>query len=208
MKKFSLIYADPPWSWEAYSEKGEDRSAKNHYPTQGIEWIKALDVPSIAEDRSVLCMWVIDPMLPQALEVMDAWGFEYKTVAFYWIKENRKSPGFFMGNGYYTRANPEQCWLGTMKKGPGIRGGGIPRVDKGVRRVVEAPDLTEYDKQIVSKIGAHSAKPEEASTRLERLFGDVSRVELFARRSRPGWDTWGNEVEKTIELIDPRSKDG
>jgi N6-adenosine-specific RNA methylase IME4 len=188
--KYSLIYADPPWKWLARSPKGEGRSASRHYQTMSLDDIKKLPIGSISESRSVLCMWAIDTMIPEALELMDAWGFQYKTVVFYWIKENKKSPGFFMGNGYYTRANPETCLLGTRKKNRdlGIRGGGIPRVDKGVRRL------------IVSKIGRHSEKPEEAALRLERLFGDVSRVELFARRRRPGWDVFGNQVEGSIQI--------
>lgn len=196
MNKFQLIYADPPWNWKARSEKGEGRSAKNHYPTQDLKWIKDLPVSSLAEDRSVLCMWVIDTMLREAFEAFDAWGFTQKTTIFYWVKENKISPGFFMGNGYYTRANPEQCWIGTRtrNKEAGIRGGGISRVDKGVRRL------------IVSKIGDHSAKPEEARERLERLFGEVSRIELFARRPRAGWDTWGNEIPNTIELLEEEKR--
>lgn len=192
MNKYQLIYADPAWSWIARSPKGEGRSAKQHYQVMDLQAIKDLPVASISEGRSTLCMWAIDPMLPQALEVMAAWGFEYKTVVFYWVKENKRSSGFFMGGGYYTRANPEICILGSRKKfsiGPlRIRGGGLARVRKDIRRL------------IVSPVGRHSEKPEEARIRLEQLFGDVSRVELFARSRRPGWDAWGNQVEGSIQL--------
>lgn len=208
-KKFSLIYADPAWEWLARSPKGEGRSAKNHYQVTTLEDMKRLPVSSIAADRSVLVMWVIDPMLEQALELGEAWGFERKTVGFYWVKTNKKSPiefdgnrissirfevkeksVFSMGLGYYTRANPEQAWIFTRKKDKekGIVGGGIPVKDKGVPRL------------IVSPVGRHSEKPEEAAIRLERLFGDVPRVELFARKRRPGWEAWGNEVEGSIQL--------
>lgn len=210
--KFDLIYADPPWNWKARSPKGEDRSAKNHYPVMSLEDIKALPVSSIAGDPSVLVMWVIDPMLPQALEVAAAWGFKYATVGLYWIKTNRRAPilfeesilrfetveilkyrrksFFFTGLGYYTRANPEQAWIFTREKNPKlkIRGGGLKVKDHGVPRLLVAP------------VSRHSQKPEEARVRLERLFGEVSRVELFARSRRPGWEAWGNEVESSIKL--------
>lgn len=190
MNKFDLIYADPPWYWKSRSQKGEGRSAKNHYSVMTLQEIKDLPIASISADRSVLVLWAIDPMLPQALELMDAWGFEYKTVVFYWIKTNQKSPGYFTGLGYYTRANPEQAILGTRKKdrAAGISGGGISRVRKDIRRL------------IVSPRGRHSEKPEEARLRLEQLFGDVSRIELFARSRRPGWAAWGNQVEGSIQL--------
>jgi N6-adenosine-specific RNA methylase IME4 len=120
-------------------------------------------------------------MIAQGYQVMRAWGFTPKTVGFYWVKTNMKSEGFFTGLGYYTRANPEQCILG-------VRGKGLKRKDKGVPRL------------IVSPRGRHSEKPQEAYERIERLFGDVSRVELFARRQRPGWDVFGNQVENSIIL--------
>jgi N6-adenosine-specific RNA methylase IME4 len=180
--KYQLVYSDPPWNWKAYSAKGEGRSAKNHYQTQDLEWIKSLPVNEITEDNSVLLMWVTDPFLKKGLEVMEAWGFEYKTVGFYWAKQCRKSDGWHIGNGYYTRANPEQCLLGT-------KGKGISRVSKSVRRL------------IVSRIQEHSAKPREAYGRIEQLFGEVTRLEMFARGNRPGWDAWGNEVENSVDLF-------
>lgn len=205
---FDLIYADPPWNWKARSKKGEGRSAKNHYQVMTLEDIKNLPVSSIAGPRSMLAIWVVDPMIPQALEVIDAWGFEFATVGFYWVKTNKSSPiafegnkailypeplsksVFFTGLGYYTRENPETCYLATRKRDPeaGSAGGGLTVRDHGVPRLLVAP------------IGRHSEKPDEARIRLERLFGDVRRVELFARSRRPGWAAWGNEVESSIEL--------
>lgn len=214
MKKFKLIYADPPWHWKSYSKKGEGRSAKNHYPVMSLQDIKDLPIPSIAEDRSILAIWILGSMIPQALEVVEAWGFEIKTVGLYWVKTNKRAPVsfdgsrmiidwrsrflrpeevinlFFKGLGYYTRDNPEQMWICARKedRALGISGGGLPRKDSNV------------DKLLVAPIGRHSEKPDEARIRLERLFGDVSRVELFARYRRPGWDVWGNQIESTIEL--------
>jgi N6-adenosine-specific RNA methylase IME4 len=210
MSEYDLIYADPPWLWAARSPKGEGRSAKRHYSVMTLEDIKRLPIPSIAAPRSVLALWAIDPMLPEAFELARAWGFNYATVGLYWIKTNKKSPVsfngnrvsyydpkeiekrsvFFTGTGYYTRANPETCLLFTRAKNKalGISGGGLRRFDRGVPRLLVAP------------VGRHSQKPEEARIRIERLFGEVRRVELFARSRRPGWDVFGNQVEGSISL--------
>lgn len=172
---FDLIAADPPWNWKARSPKGEGRSAKRHYPVMKTQDILNLPVGDLANKNSVLLLWAIDPMLDVAFECLKKWGFTYKTVGYYWVKLYQKSPGYFMGNGYYTRANPEPCLLAT-------RGQGLRRMDKSVRKL------------IVSPIGEHSEKPEEFFPRTERLFGDVSRIELFARKGRPGWVNWGMEA--------------
>ncbi len=178
---YQLIYADPPWHFRVHSEKGESRSAKKHYDVMSIADIAGLPVADLAESDSVLLMWVIDPMIEEGYQVMRAWGFIPKTVGFYWVKQNRCSDGFFTGLGYYTRANPEQCILG-------VRGKGLLRMDKGVPRLIIAPR------------GRHSEKPTEAYTRIERLFGDVTRLEMFARQRRAGWDAFGNQVEDSILL--------
>jgi len=178
---YQLIYADPPWHFRVRSPKGESRSAKKHYPVMSLHDIAALPVSKIAAKNSVLLLWAIDPMLDVALDVIKAWGFKFKTVGFYWVKENIKSAGFFTGLGYYTRANPEQCLLAT-------RGAGLKRIDRSVQRLIVAPRRR------------HSEKPAEAYLSIERLFGDVSRVELFARCRRAGWDAFGNQVEGSIRL--------
>lgn len=180
-KRYDLILADPPWNWKAYSAKGEDRSAKNHYPVMSLQDIKDMPIGELANKNSVLLMWATDPLLDRAIEVIKAWGFKYKTIGFYWAKKNKKSDTFFMGNGYYTRANPEICLLAT-------RGKGLTRMDKGVPRLIVAP------------IGRHSEKPLETQLRTERLFGEVSRLEMFARCRLPGWDAFGNEVQGSIKL--------
>jgi len=178
---YQLIYADPPWHFRVRSEKGESRSAKRHYPVMSLDGIAALPISMIAAKNSVLLMWTIDPMLDVAFDVIKAWGFTFKTVGFYWVKENIKSAGFFTGLGYYTRANPEQCLLAT-------RGAGLKRIDRRVQRLIVAPR------------GRHSEKPTEAYRRIERLFGNVSRLELFARCRRTGWDAFGNQVESSIHF--------
>lgn len=190
--KYQLIYADPPWHFTVRSEKGEDRSALNHYDVMSLEDIKQLPVNKITEDNSVLLMWVTDPFLKKGMEVMERWGFEYKTVAFHWVKMCRKSDKWHMGNGYYTRANVEQCLLGVKyrltKNGLLRSGKGLPRQSRSVRRL------------IVSHLREHSRKPDEAYERIEALFGPVTRLEMFARENRAGWDAWGNEVENSITL--------
>ena len=180
MKKYSIIYADPPWAYRTYSKKGQGRSAESHYPTMCIEDIKALPVGELAAKDCALFLWITFPCLCEALEVLTAWGFSYKTVAFVWVKQNRRNDDLFTGMGYWTRANAEICILATK--------GHPKRVDAGVRQV------------ILSHIEEHSKKPDEARERIVRLMGDLPRVELYARQSPEGWDVWGNEVECTAHL--------
>ena len=180
MKKYSIIYADPPWAYRTYSKKGQGRSAESHYPTMCIEDIKALPVGELAAKNCALFLWITFPCLCEALEVLTAWGFSYKAVAFVWVKQNRKNDDLFTGMGYWTRANAAICILATK--------GHPKRVDAGVRQV------------ILSHIEEHSKKPDEARERIVRLMGDLPRVELFARQSPEGWDVWGNEVECTAHL--------
>ena len=180
MEKYNIIYADPPWSYRTYSKKGQGRSAESHYPTMSIDAIKALPVSDLAAKDCALFMWITFPCLYEALEVLSAWGFSYKTVAFVWVKQNRKSEGFFTGMGYWTRANAELCILATK--------GHPKRISASVHQI------------IMSHIEEHSKKPEEARSRIVQLMGDIPRVELFARQSPEGWDVWGNEVECSFQL--------
>lgn len=113
MKKYSIIYADPPWRYKVYSKKGLGRSAESHYPTMELEDIRALPVGTLAADDCVLFLWTTIPLLHDCFSVMRAWGFSYKTVAFVWIKQNRKSDSLFWGMGHWTRANAEFCMLAT-----------------------------------------------------------------------------------------------
>lgn len=176
--KYGLIYADPPWHFTVRSPKGEARSASEHYPTMTLADIKALPVADVAAKDCLLMMWVVDPMLPEALEVLKAWGFTFKTVGFYWAKTTKNGHDH-VGMGYWTRANPEQCWIATR--------GSPKRVDASVRRL------------IVDQVREHSRKPEIARARAERLLGDIPRLEMFCRTSPAGWDAWGNEVGKFTE---------
>jgi len=163
-----------------WNTKGAGRCAENHYPTMSLPDICALPVADLADRDCALFMWATFPNLPQALDVIKAWGFTYKTVAFVWCKRNRKSGGFFTGLGHYTRANAEICLLATK--------GSLKRVSKSVRQIIDTP------------IEQHSKKPDEARSRIIELFGDVPRIELFARERTAGWDCFGNEVDSDIIL--------
>jgi len=180
MDKFSIVLADPPWSYRVWSEKGKGRSAENHYSTMSVKDICALPVADIAAKDSALFLWATFPNLPEAFEVIKAWGFTYKTVAFTWVKTCRKSPGYFVSLGHWTRANAEVCLLATK--------GSPHRISKSVRQL------------IVSPIRQHSQKPGEARERIVELMGSLPRVELFAREKVTGWSAWGNEVDSDITL--------
>ena len=145
-----------------------------------LEDICALPVADIAADDCALFMWATFPNLREAFDVIDAWGFTYKTVAFVWVKQNKKADSLFWGLGCWTRANAEICILATK--------GRPKRIGKGVHQI------------IISHIEEHSKKPAETRDRIVKLMGDVPRVELFARQKTPGWDAWGNEVENDLEL--------
>lgn len=172
-RKYAVIYADPPWSFEVWSGAGKDRAAENHYPTMTQEQIEALPVASLAADDCALFLWAVMPQLPEALRVIEAWGFEYKTCAFVWVKQTKDEERFATGMGYWTRANAEVCLLATR--------GSPQRLNADVHQVVLAPREQ------------HSRKPDEIAARIERLVPGPY-LEMFARRERSGWDAWGNQA--------------
>ena len=174
-KQYGVIYADPPWSFKTYSDKGKGRSPEQHYNVLSLTDISLLPVSNIAKPDAVLLMWVIDPLLDKAFEVINAWGFKYKTVAFTWAKTNKTKPGFFTGLGYWTRGNPEMCLLATKGK--------PKRLSKSVPQLV------------VEQRREHSRKPDIMYSHIENLL-EGPYIELFARTKRPGWDAWGNQVDK------------
>lgn len=174
-KLYNIIYADPPWAYRVWSKKEKGGSAESHYPTMPKQEIQKLPVPRISAKNSVLFLWVTAPCMLEGFELIEKWGFTYKTVAFTWIKQNRKCDGLFMGMGYYTRANAEYCLLAT-------RGKILERKSHAVHSV------------IMSHIEEHSKKPHEVRNRIVQLFGDMPRIELFARQQVKGWACWGNEV--------------
>ena len=162
-KKYKIIYADPPWSFRTWSCKGKERSADRHYECMKKKDIQNLPVSELCEDDCVLFLWVTFPCLEEGLELIKKWGFTYKTFGFTWIKQNKKNNNLFWGMGYYTRANTEICLLAT-------KGKPLHRTSKAVHQVV------------ISKIREHSRKPDEVRERIIKLFGDIPRIELFARQ--------------------------
>lgn len=172
--KAKVILADPPWRFATWSDKGKGRSPENHYSTMSMEQLYALPVADIADENCVLFLWCIWTLLPQALALGEAWGFKYKTCAYDWAKQTKHGK-WHIGLGYYTRQNTEVCLLFTRGK--------PKRVDKGVRQLVIAPAQQ------------HSQKPAIVHESIERLMGEVTRVELFARQTRPGWICLGNEID-------------
>jgi len=190
MKKYNIIYADPAWS---YDDPSLNRGgALRHYSTMSIEDIKALPVNEIADKDCVLFMWATFPKLQEGLDTIKAWGFEFKTCAFVWIKTNKRtnvqqtsflpqdSFDSFWGMGRWTRSNAEICLLAVKGK--------PQRLNADVHQLIYAP------------IDKHSKKPNETRDKILRLCGDLPRVELFARQVPKGWDVWGNEVEGSVKL--------
>jgi N6-adenosine-specific RNA methylase IME4 len=175
-RKYGVIYADPPWSFRNWSAKGTGRNAVSHYDCPDFQSLASLPVAKLAADDCALFLWATDPLLPRAFELIERWGFEYKTVAFYWVKLNsaaKHDADYFTGLGYWTRANPEQCLLATRGK--------PPRLARNVKRL------------IVEKRREHSRKPDCVRERIERLVGGPY-LELFARETKRGWDCWGDQA--------------
>lgn len=170
---FQVVYADPPWTYNDKAAAGK-RGVAFKYPLMTMLELRSMPVVTRAADDSVLFMWATMPLLPDAIKLMPAWGFEYKTVAFVWVKTNRSADTDFFGMGNWTRCNAEVVLLGVR--------GRPKRVDCGVRQVVRSPILR------------HSEKPPEVRARIERLMGPARRVELFSRHEIPGWARHGNEL--------------
>ncbi len=195
---FQLLLADPAWAFRTYDGRNRTPTQKafdnggDHYPTMPLADMAALPVASIAAKNALLAMWVVGSHLAEAIQLGAAWGFHFITDLFYWAKQRLREPdqlNLFTGDipeppmsmGRHTRKQVEPCLLFG-------RGKGLPVKAHDVRQLIVAP-----------KTG-HSRKPPEQYDRLERLYGDVTRIELFARNTRPGWASWGNEVGKYGEV--------
>lgn len=191
---YRLCLMDPPWAFRTFNGASRTptqkafREAEDHYPTMSIEAMAALPVSAMMAKDSAIAMWVVGSHCDAAIALARAWGFAFVTDLFCWLKQRmidaaqidlftRDIPPPRMSMGYYTRKQKEDCWLFT-------RGRGLPVLAHDVRQVIVQPSA------------GHSRKPAEQYTRLERLFGDVPRIEMFARNTAPGWDSWGNEVGK------------
>jgi N6-adenosine-specific RNA methylase IME4 len=168
-RRYSVIYADPPWHFEVYNEdSGTERAAGNHYPTLPLEHICALPVQELAAEDAVLFLWTTLPHLEEAFRVIAAWGFQYKT-NLAWVKDK-------IGLGYFVRNQHELLVVATR--------GDIPSPAPAARppSVITAPRRE------------HSRKPDEAYELIERMYPELPKIELFARGARDGWAVWGNQA--------------
>jgi len=186
-RTFGSIGSDPQWKFLTRSAAGEGRSANIHYKTEEVDKIKDLPVGQLLADDGAFYMWMVDWCPQDALDLLAHWGLRHVTTAFTWVKTNPNvglepiddifdNSAWHMGQGYWTRANPEDCWLATK--------GNPKRLHADVRQLIVAPVME------------HSRKPDEWLDRIERLTGG-DYLELQARRTRPGWVSWGDELKFT-----------
>lgn len=172
--RYSVILADPPWSFKTRSEKGLGKSPQSHYDCMSLHNIKALPVRSLAVADAACVLWATAPMLDQAFDVLRSWGFTYKTCGA-WAKRSKTGAKWAFGTGYIYRSASEFYLLGTV---------GNPKVRvRNVRNLIVAPARE------------HSRKPDQMHEDLERMYPGPY-LELFARQARPGWDAWGDQVDR------------
>jgi len=196
-----VLYVDPPWKFETRSEKGLGKSPEKHYRTMTVAEICSVPVPILPAKDCVLFIWCTWPLQPHWQTVIKTWGFEYAGLAWEWIKYNPKTDKYAFGGGYGTRKNLEPCLMAT-KGSPKMRDRvdgsffGMNQKPEGVRSVRDFIQVMPLD-AIRSPLREHSRKPDEAYERIETLF-DGRKVELFARTTRKGWKSWGNETNKFV----------
>ncbi len=189
-KKYRVIYADPAWQFNNRKTGGSmTSSAEAHYTVTSAHEMAALPVVDLAEDHCLLVMWWVGSMPQEAIDLCKAWGFRLVNMnGFVWRKLTKRGiPSF--GMGFTTRAGSESALVGVRGKLKHLI------KDHSVRAVIEA------------KVGSHSQKPHKFRAAIEKMCGDVPRIELFARESAAGWDCWGNQApsnndENKIEVID------
>ena len=172
-EKYKIIYADPPYYFKSYSQRGEKRNATQHYNCMEFNDILRLPLFNICDVDCVLFLWVTDPFLEKSFELIKRWNFCFKTVAFTWVKTTQMNK-YFKGMGYWVRKNPEMCLLATKGK--------PKRLSKNVEQLIVSPRRK------------HSQKPDCVRDRIVELCGDLPRIELFARQKVKGWSYWGNEI--------------
>lgn len=192
---FDLIMADPPWSYQMFSDKGYGKAPEGQYQTMPLAEIMALPVAALAAPDCLLWLWAVNPQLPQALEVLAAWGFTFKTAGT-WVKRTTRGKVAF-GTGYVLRSSNEPFLIGTR---------GSPKTTRATRSAVISHDerLAELGSEIwpsgtvtiEATVREHSRKPDEAFRACEELMPEARRLELFSRTDRPGWTVWGDEAGK------------
>jgi N6-adenosine-specific RNA methylase IME4 len=188
MKKYQIIYADPPWSYYNDSTANPDCTTvrgmrRPPYKVMSTNAIKHLPIEKIADKNAILFIWTTDYHLRKCMDVIESWGFEYKTVAFAWQKKNKQGKSVCFMGAYTMKSGIELCLLAT-------RGRDAHRLVKkhNVRALIETQRLV------------HSQKPDDARNRIVELLGDLPRIELFAREKKDGWDVWGDEIKNDIML--------
>ena len=180
-KKYKIIYTDPPWQYNDKALAG-NRGAECKYHVMSLEALRDLNVPSIADTDCVLFIWGTWTHINEIQQVIEAWGFQYKTVGFVWLKTYPNIEKFFIGMGNCTRSNTEYCLFATKGK--------PKRIDAGISQIIKSP------------VRQHSKKPDEVRTKIVKLFGDLPRIELFARTKIHGWDTWGNDQKLNLQPLE------
>ena len=168
--KYNIIYADPPWQYY----EGGYKNQSQHYDTMTIEEICALPISELADDNCILFLWITSPVLPDAIKIIETWGFKYSTIGFVWVKSKKDKTGFAFGCGNWTRANAEYCLIGLK--------GNIERKDASISQIIYSPKEE------------HSKKPDMVRKKIIQLVGDLPRIELFARQKIEGWDSYGTEI--------------
>lgn len=182
MRKYQVLYADPPWKHLGrYRSKTRKRDTA-HYPRMTKDEICALNITKYVAKDALLFLWATDGRMDKAIEVMKAWGFKYTTVAFVWLKQEARSKRIVKVVSPWFIKSAELCLFGT-------RGHPLKLLKtRNTRQLLVAPR------------SIHSAKPTLARLRIEKMFPQCKKLELFARDYSPGWSVWGNEVKSDIRL--------
>ena len=179
-KKYNIVYADPPWNYSSKSAVNnttgmEIKPLSNHYNTMKLQELEELPIKNITQKDAVCFLWVTDSHLDEALQIFKAWGFKYKTIAFNWIKTTSKG-NYFKNVAPWTMKSSEICLLGVK--------GTMSKYKKA----------NNIESLVIAQRTRHSKKPHEVRKRIELLFGDLPRIELFARERIKGWDSWGDQI--------------
>lgn len=172
MAKYNIVYADPPWS---YNDKKCEGAAERQYKCIPLKDLCALPIKELLADDAILFLWATYPKIEDALILIKAWGFAYKSIAFQWVKLNKRGKGFFFGLGRWTRGNTEPCLIAVKGK--------PKRISPKVSQLIFSP------------LQKHSTKPAVVREKIIELIGDLPRIELFAREKAFGWDCLGNEID-------------
>lgn len=208
---FNILYADPPWSYQQTVKNGVLRRKDGSllYPSMSVKQLCALgpEVARVGRNDSALFLWATMPLLAEALKVIDAWGYTYKTCFVTWIKTTKQGDRPAFGVGYYTRSNAELCLLATKGKIASYK----KLLDIEVNRNASAMSSVVHEEGpcrpnfltlledsstpiVMTPRRQHSRKPQMVRSMIERLLGNIPRAELFAREQTEGWSALGNDV--------------